>query len=86
MIVVFKAVFILRRKLAPPINLGAWSIALMLWLPFELLLLYTKKVDNLTGFFPPDPLFLNLGLAVCVCAREVNDGKCHSLIHAHTFT
>ena len=25
--------------MAPPIHLGAWSMALMLWLPFELLLL-----------------------------------------------
>ena len=24
--------------MAPPIDLGAWSMALMLWLPFELLL------------------------------------------------
>ena len=23
--------------MAPPIHLGAWSMALMLWLPFELL-------------------------------------------------
>ena len=23
--------------MAPPIHLGAWSLALMLWLPFELL-------------------------------------------------
>ena len=26
--------------MVPPIHLGAWSMALMLWLPFELLLLY----------------------------------------------
>ena len=26
--------------MAPPIHLGAWSMALMLWLPFELLLLF----------------------------------------------
>ena len=25
--------------MVPPIHLGAWSMALMLWLPFELLLL-----------------------------------------------
>ena len=25
--------------MAPPFHLGAWSMALMLWLPFELLLL-----------------------------------------------
>ena len=34
--------------MAPPIHLGAWSMALMLWLPFELLLLfmvcYTSKI------------------------------------------
>ena len=27
--------------MVPPIHLGAWSMALMLWLPFELLLLYS---------------------------------------------
>ena len=28
--------------MVPPIHLGAWSMALMLWLPFELLLLLLK--------------------------------------------
>ena len=28
--------------MVPPIHLGAWSMALMLWLPFELLLLSAK--------------------------------------------
>ena len=26
------------REMAPPIHLGAWSMALMLWLPFEVCL------------------------------------------------
>ena len=30
--------------MAPPIHLGAWSMALMLWLPFELLLSFLKTV------------------------------------------
>ena len=29
--------------MAPPIHLGVWSMALMLWLPFELLLLGVEK-------------------------------------------
>ena len=34
--------------MAPPIHLGAWSMALMLWLPIELLLL--KSVYVRSGF------------------------------------
>ena len=30
--------------MVPPIHLGAWSMALMLWLPFELLLLLLLSV------------------------------------------
>ena len=30
--------------MAPPIHLGAWSMALMLWLPFELLLLESSSL------------------------------------------
>ena len=30
--------------MAPPIHLGAWSMALMLWLPFELLLSNSEEV------------------------------------------
>ena len=34
--------------MVPPIHLGAWSMALMLWLPFELLLLlYILSVNYL---------------------------------------
>ena len=29
--------------MAPPIHLGAWSMALVLWLPFELLLLLLSR-------------------------------------------
>ena len=40
--------------MAPPIHLGAWLMALMLWLPFELLLMkgdrgmanYEKQVEQ----------------------------------------
>ena len=32
--------------MVPPIHLGAWSMALMLWLPFELLLLCTSSVQG----------------------------------------
>ena len=35
--------------MAPPIHLGAWSMALMLWLPFELLLLSTVMANNEEG-------------------------------------
>ena len=37
--------------MVPPIHLGAWSMALMLWLPFELLLLLLLviKRDNREG-------------------------------------
>ena len=31
--------------MVPPIHLGAWSMALMLWLPFELLLLLLPGVQ-----------------------------------------
>ena len=42
--------------MAPPIHLGAWSMALMLWLPFELLLLllhhaaYGGMLENVKCF------------------------------------
>ena len=32
--------------MAPHIHLGAWSMALMLWLPFELLLLSSSSTAN----------------------------------------
>ena len=32
--------------MAPPIHLGVWSMALMLWLPFELLLLLLLGVEK----------------------------------------
>ena len=32
--------------MVPPIHLGAWSMALMLWLPFEL---YIKSTGDKTG-------------------------------------
>ena len=33
--------------MAPPIHLGAWSMALMLWLPFELLFVADPQVQCL---------------------------------------
>ena len=36
--------------MAPPIHLGAWSMALMLWLPFELLLVCLMCVLQLKNF------------------------------------
>ena len=33
--------------MVPPIHLGAWSMALMLWLPFELLLLCRYRCDSM---------------------------------------
>ena len=32
--------------MVPPIHLGAWSMALMLWLPFELLLVETENSNT----------------------------------------
>ena len=32
--------------MAPPIHLGAWSMALMLWLLFELLLLFLSFLNH----------------------------------------
>ena len=34
--------------MVPPIHLGAWSMALMLWLPFELLLLLLLTLQVFT--------------------------------------
>ena len=36
--------------MVPPIHLGAWSMALMLWLPFELLLLLLLLQTCKCGF------------------------------------
>ena len=50
--------------MAPPIHLGAWSMALMLWLPFELLLLLltlsiTVGADMWEEFLPkPLPVWV----------------------------
>ena len=33
--------------MVPPIHLGAWSMALMLWLPFELLLLLLQQLTSI---------------------------------------
>ena len=35
--------------MAPPIHLGAWSMALMLWLLFELLLLFQEHTVRITA-------------------------------------
>ena len=37
--------------MVPPIHLGAWSMALMLWLPFELLLLLCIIALSLTQVY-----------------------------------
>ena len=56
--------------MVPPIHLGAWSMALMLWLPFELLLLllslllYIKSTGDKTGMV--------VGASVLVCDRYVH--------------
>ena len=42
--------------MVPPIHLGAWSMALMLWLPFELLSGDTGSVDY---FWHPQPVNKN---------------------------
>ena len=43
--------------MVPPIHLGAWSMALMLWLPFELLLLLSPSmvVLGIYGWRGPTP-------------------------------
>ena len=38
--------------MVPPIHLGAWSMALVLWLPFELLLLLLLKHRGGLIIFP----------------------------------
>ena len=48
--------------MAPPIHLGAWSMALMLWLPFELLLVYWSDfVANLQRLNYRYPILRNIG-------------------------
>ena len=50
--------------MAPPIHLGAWSMALMLWLPFELLLLQTCNscVLNVLVGIPLRQSFIVIGI------------------------
>ena len=57
--------------MVPPIHLGAWSMALMLWLPFELLLLL---------------LFTNVKqhLPIHQCEHTyTNVGKCETNVGLH---
>ena len=70
--------------MVPPIHLGAWSMALMLWLPFELLLLFMQEwnVKPRRGKQRKywckvvDNLFSSLGLDKAEWLEDIRKGSC----------
>ena len=68
--------------MVPPIHLGAWSMALMLWLPFELLLLLvTTDVQTASVLFFETFVFINCTFGSgslargCVVTLELGEGE-----------
>ena len=62
--------------MVPPIHLGAWSMALMLWLPFELLLLLDDGYKQHQPVPGPFPLALLVLRQRSPCyASESSDGE-----------
>ena len=56
--------------MAPPFHLGAWSMALMLWLLFELLLCRDVQCENTSHLVMMHTFHLSLQIYICL-SREI---------------